>query len=142
VTAMAAARIGFSALVYALSFFFVWMILTFFVAPEWEGVTFAGRSNLAGLAISLVVMVAYGLWREKASNPREPAALSAGFTAGLGAQPCADGPEFAGPSSTKTRKVMVDSSKTIIMLMFIIVNALLFAHVLTSERIPRPSPTG
>jgi C4-dicarboxylate transporter DctM subunit len=37
----------------------------------------------------------------------------------------------------ETRKVMVDSSKTIIMLMFIIVNALLFAHVLTSERIPQ-----
>jgi C4-dicarboxylate transporter DctM subunit len=35
-----------------------------------------------------------------------------------------------------TRKVMVDASKTIIMLMFIIVNALLFAHVLTAERIP------
>jgi len=35
-----------------------------------------------------------------------------------------------------TRKVMVDASKTTIMLMFIIVNALLFAHVLTSERIP------
>ena len=35
-----------------------------------------------------------------------------------------------------THKVMVDSSRTIIMLMFIIVNALLFAHVLTSERIP------
>ena len=31
-----------------------------------------------------------------------------------------------------TRKVMVDASKTTIMLMFIIVNALLFAHVLTS----------
>jgi C4-dicarboxylate transporter DctM subunit len=31
---------------------------------------------------------------------------------------------------------MVDASKTTIMLMFIIVNALLFAHVLTSERIP------
>ena len=35
-----------------------------------------------------------------------------------------------------TRKVLVDASKTTIMLMFIIVNALLFAHVLTSERIP------
>ncbi len=36
-----------------------------------------------------------------------------------------------------TRKVMVDASKTTLMLMFIIVNALLFAHVLTSERIPQ-----
>lgn len=36
-----------------------------------------------------------------------------------------------------TRKVLVDAAKTTIMLMFIIVNALLFAHVLTSERIPQ-----
>jgi C4-dicarboxylate transporter DctM subunit len=36
-----------------------------------------------------------------------------------------------------TRKVLADSGKTTIMLMFIIVNALLFAHVLTSERIPQ-----
>ncbi|WP_417712259.1 TRAP transporter large permease [Roseibium aggregatum] len=36
-----------------------------------------------------------------------------------------------------TKKVMVDAAKTTIMLMFIIVNALLFAHVLTSERIPQ-----
>ncbi|MXN65239.1 TRAP transporter large permease subunit [Stappia sp. GBMRC 2046] len=36
-----------------------------------------------------------------------------------------------------TKKVLVESSKTTIMLMFIIVNALLFAHVLTSERIPQ-----
>lgn len=37
----------------------------------------------------------------------------------------------------ETKKVLVDSGKTTIMLMFIIVNALLFAHVLTSERIPQ-----
>lgn len=36
-----------------------------------------------------------------------------------------------------TRKVMIEASRTTIMLMFIIVNALLFAHVLTSERIPQ-----
>lgn len=39
--------------------------------------------------------------------------------------------------SDDTRKVMVDASRTTIMLMFIIVNALLFAHVLTAERIPQ-----
>ena len=36
-----------------------------------------------------------------------------------------------------TKKVLVEASRTTIMLMFIIVNALLFAHVLTSERIPQ-----
>ncbi|SDB08364.1 C4-dicarboxylate transporter, DctM subunit [Bauldia litoralis] len=36
-----------------------------------------------------------------------------------------------------TRKVLVEAGRTTVMLMFIIVNALLFAHVLTSERIPQ-----
>lgn len=35
-----------------------------------------------------------------------------------------------------TRKVMLDGAKTTVMLMFIIVNALVFSHVLVSERIP------
>ena len=35
-----------------------------------------------------------------------------------------------------TRRVMMDSSKVSIMLLFIIGNAMLFAHVLTTERIP------
>src|SRR3546814_13471496 len=36
--------------------------------------------------------------------------------------------------------VLMDASKVTIMLMFIIVNALLFAHVLTTERIPQAIP--
>jgi len=36
-----------------------------------------------------------------------------------------------------TRAVLVEAGRTTIMLMFIIVNALLFAHVLTAERIPQ-----
>ncbi len=34
-------------------------------------------------------------------------------------------------------KIVIDAARTIIMLMFIIANALLFAHVLTTERIPQ-----
>ena len=37
---------------------------------------------------------------------------------------------------TDTRKTILDGAKTTIMLMFIIVNALVFSHVLVSERIP------
>ncbi|WP_068083712.1 TRAP transporter large permease [Polycladidibacter stylochi] len=36
-----------------------------------------------------------------------------------------------------TKKVFVESAKTTVMLMFIIVNAMLFAHTLTAERIPQ-----
>jgi C4-dicarboxylate transporter DctM subunit len=131
------ARIGFSALVYALSFFFVWMILTFFVASEWEGVTFGGRA-LAGLALSVVVMVAYAMWRDPQSSPLNlPRFLLASLPVWGRNLVLMGRNSLRAMFNDETRKVMVDSSKTIIMLMFIIVNALLFAHVLTSERIPQ-----
>ena len=38
---------------------------------------------------------------------------------------------------TKVPHVLVDASKVTVMLMFIVANALLFAHVLTTERIPQ-----
>ncbi|MDB4838119.1 TRAP transporter large permease subunit, partial [Marinomonas sp.] len=38
---------------------------------------------------------------------------------------------------TESRKVMLEGTKTTIMLMFIIANALLFAHTLSAERIPQ-----
>ncbi|WP_027857505.1 TRAP transporter large permease [Marinobacterium jannaschii] len=39
-------------------------------------------------------------------------------------------------SNPEVRKVLVDASKVSMMLLFIIANAMLFAHVLTTERIP------
>jgi C4-dicarboxylate transporter DctM subunit len=90
-----------------------------------------------GLALSLAVLVAYSVWRDPASNPANMPRFIGRRPAGLGPQPRLMGRHFVGTFfHADTRKVMVDSSKTIIMLMFIIVNALLFAHVLTSERIP------
>ncbi len=131
------ARVGFSSLVYALSFFFVWMILSFFVTSEWEGVTLGGRT-LVGLALSLAVMVAYAMWRDPGSNPLNiPGYLVASLPVWGRNTSLMGRNSFRAFFNEETRKVMVDSSKTIIMLMFIIVNALLFAHVLTSERIPQ-----
>lgn len=131
------ARVGFSALVYALAFFFVWMILSFFVTSEWENVTIGGRAGV-GLIVALAVMVGYALWRDPGSNSLNlPSFLAASlpiWRRNLGLMARNAVPAFF---NADTRKVMVDSSKTIIMLMFIIVNALLFAHVLTSERIPQ-----
>lgn len=130
------ARIGFSSLVYAVAFFFVWMILSFFVAGEWDGVTGAGRA-LVGIALSLAIMVAYALWRDRESSPFNiPGYLVAGLPIwgrNLGQIGRALPRLFFNDDS---RKVLVDAARTTIMLMFIIVNALLFAHVLTSERIP------
>ncbi|VVT27206.1 TRAP transporter large permease [Hoeflea sp. EC-HK425] len=129
------ARAGFSGLVYAVAFYFVWMILSFFATSGSETVTFAGRSNL-GLAISLFILVAYTAWRGEKGIAGVPAALMAGLPI-WGRNLSLMGRNFGRAFFNEdTRKVMVDASKTTIMLMFIIVNALLFAHVLTSERIP------
>jgi len=129
------ARAGFSGLVYAVAFYFVWMILSFFATSGSETVTFAGRSNL-GLAISLFILVAYTAWRGEKGLAGVPAALMAGLPI-WGRNLSLMGRNFGRAFFNEdTRKVMVDASKTTIMLMFIIVNALLFAHVLTSERIP------
>jgi C4-dicarboxylate transporter, DctM subunit len=130
------ARLGFSALVYSAGIFFVWMILSFFVAANWEGVTFGGRA-LVGLGIALAAMIAYTVWRDRDSNPLNiPKYLIAsspiwGRNLSLMARKF-----FPAFIHEETRKVLVDAAKTTLMLMFIIVNALLFAHVLTSERIP------
>ena len=131
------AHVGFSATVYALAFFFVWMVLSFFVTADWENVTAAGRAWV-GLALSLAVMVAYAVWRDPASSPANiPRFIAAGLPV-WGRNLAMMGRHFVGAFfHADTRKVMIDSSKTIIMLMFIIVNALLFAHVLTAERIPQ-----
>ncbi|MEH6473733.1 MAG: TRAP transporter large permease subunit [Halopseudomonas sp.] len=40
------------------------------------------------------------------------------------------------PTDSDMRKVVMDASKVTIMLMFVVANAMLFAHVLTTERIP------
>lgn len=131
------ARTGFSATVYAIAFFFVWMILTFFLTAGWEGVSLSGRA-LAGLALSVCIMVAYVLWRDEERSPRNiPLLLAASlpiWRRNLALMARNLLPAFF---NEDTRKVMVDAARTTVMLMFIIVNALLFAHVLTAERIPQ-----
>ncbi|WP_299870064.1 TRAP transporter large permease subunit [uncultured Hoeflea sp.] len=128
-------RAGFSGIVYALAFYFVWMILSFFATADSDTITFAGRSNL-GLAIAVAIMVAYTAWRGDKGLIGVPSALLAGLPI-WGRNLKLMGGNFGRAFFNEdTRKVMVDASKTTIMLMFIIVNALLFAHVLTSERIP------
>lgn len=133
------ARVGFSALVYAVSFFFVWMILSFF-ASDGMGSNLAGFGPraLAGLVLSLAILIAYTMWRgEGAKLTSTPRYLAAGLPIWgrnlVLMTRCLPRAFF----NEETRKVIVDAARTTIMLMFIIVNALLFAHVLTAERIPQ-----
>ena len=130
------ARVGFKASVYGIGLFFTFMILSFFATEQFPGITIGERA-VWGLGLALASVVAYGVWRDRESNPLNlPGLLVAGLPIwgrNLGMILKAFIPAFY---NEDTRKVMVDASKTTIMLMFIIVNALLFAHVLTSERIP------
>ena len=124
-----AVRVGFIASTYAVSFYFVWLILSFFFMTETPLLSRA----LVGLVPAAVILFGYP-YKKGLANPL---AFIAGFPVwgrnfGLIARTF-----FPAMMHEDTRKVMVDSSKTIVMLMFIIVNALLFAHVLTSERIPQ-----
>jgi C4-dicarboxylate transporter, DctM subunit len=130
------ARLGFSGLVYGLSFFFVWMILTFFATENWENITFAGRAT-TGAVISVVLAASYIIWRDRDSNPLHiPGYIAASLPIWTRNLSLMGRKSIAALGDDETRKVLVDAARTTTMLMFIIVNALLFAHVLTAERIP------
>lgn len=132
----ASAQLGFKALVYAISFLFVWMILSFFATSSMANITSGGRLQI-GLVMSAAIFLAYGAWRDPKHNV---AALPGHLVASLpiwGRNLSAVLRSFFPAAvNEETRKVLVDAARTTIMLMFIIVNALLFAHVLTAERIP------
>ncbi len=130
------ARVGFSASVYGIAFFFVWMILSFFATAE-SGTVTVGDRALLGLILSLLIAALYVPWRGQVGVHHTPAFLLAGLPIWGRNLALMGRNSLAVFFNEDTRRVMVDASKTTIMLMFIIVNALLFAHVLTGERIPQ-----
>ncbi|MBA4782251.1 MAG: TRAP transporter large permease [Rhizobiales bacterium] len=131
------AKIGFSATVYAVGFFFVFMILSFFAAAELETISTGDRALFGGV-LAIALSLSYVMWRGATKNPLAIGGYLASSLPVWGRNLALMGrqsvPAMLGQD---TRKVLLDASKTTIMLMFIIVNALLFAHVLTSERIPQ-----
>ena len=131
------AVVGFKATVYGVTFLLVCLILSFFALSEVEGVTLGGRFKWS-LVASVALMVAYLVWRGRTTSPgrmislvnqgaviwvRNFAIMARGFFPALGGE--------------ETKRVILDATKTTVMLMFIIANALLFAHTLAAERIPQ-----
>ena len=129
--------VGFKATVYGVTFLLVCLILSFFALSEVEGVTLGGRFQWS-LAASVALMVGYLVWRGQTTSPgrmfslvnqgvviwaRNFAIMAKGFFPALGGE--------------ETKRVILDATKTTVMLMFIIANALLFAHTLAAERIPQ-----
>ena len=131
------AVVGFKATVYGVTFLLVCLILSFFALSEVEGVTLGGRFQWS-LVASVALMVVYLVWRGRTTSPgrmvllvnrgaviwaRNFAIMAGGFFPALGGD--------------ETKRVILDATKTTVMLMFIIANALLFAHTLAAERIPQ-----
>ena len=126
-------RIGFSASVYAVAFYLVWLILSFFFIST---TPLSTRSTIGGV-LALFILLGYPMLRgPEFGIAGLPMTIARGLPIWGRNLWLIIRKFFPALFHADTHKVMVDSSKTIIMLMFIIVNALLFAHVLTSERIP------
>jgi len=131
------ARIGFSASVYGFGVLAVWMTMSYFVVGRDSEIT-TGTRFWVGLVIAFAVMVAYTLWRDPKSNiARVPKVFVSGLPIWGSNLLLIIGKFPRAMFHDDTRNVLVEAAKTTLMLMFIIVNALIFAHVLTSERIPQ-----
>ena len=100
-------------------------------AQEFAGWGELGQSALAASGgLFLIVIIMGGIYGG-IFTPTEAAAVAAvyaGFIAVF---------VYRDIKITEVPKVLVDAAKVTIMLMFIIANAFLFAHVLTTERIPQ-----
>jgi C4-dicarboxylate transporter DctM subunit len=131
------AVVGFKATVYGVTFLLVSLILSFFALSEVEGVTLGGRFQWS-LVASVALMIVYLVWRGRTTSlgrmfslvnqgaviwVRNFAIMARGF--------------FPALIDEETKRVILDATKTTVMLMFIIANALLFAHTLAAERIPQ-----
>ena len=88
----------------------------------------AGRDSLWGLL--LIVIILGGIYGG-IFTPTEAAAVAAVYAFIIAVFVYRD------IKMTQVPKVLLDAGKVTVMLMFIVANALLFAHVLTTERIPQ-----
>ncbi|WP_417526313.1 TRAP transporter large permease [Marinomonas shanghaiensis] len=130
------ARVGFNGMVYGVSFFLVWEIMSFFAFASSETVT-GGDRALWGAIMSVIIAVFYVYKRSSKLEASIGACLAAGtpiWGRNLSMMLRGFFPSLFGEES---RKVMLEGTKTTVMLMFIIANALLFAHTLSAERIPQ-----
>jgi C4-dicarboxylate transporter DctM subunit len=132
-----AARVGFMGGVYGLSFFFVWMILSFFFTAEAGGATVHASTRAVwggGMAIVLTLMYIYKRGRQHGSIVKS---LAAGIPVWSRNLILLVKNFFPALFGSECRATMLAGTRTTVMLMFIIANALLFAHTLSAERIPQ-----
>jgi C4-dicarboxylate transporter DctM subunit len=131
------ARVGFNGSVYGVSLFIVWMILSFFATSDPDSTVTAGERALWGAVVSIALAILYTVKRSHAMNESVVHCFVSGLSIwkrNLFVLVKAFLPSMFGEES---RKTMLEGTKTTVMLMFIIANALLFAHTLSAERIPQ-----
>lgn len=130
-------RIGFKAWIYALSFLLVFLVLSFFVVGDDKTVP-ASMRYMWGFVLSACLMLSYLAWRGRGLSPGAIIRLAFGGVHILSRNLALMLRSIRGAVfGEETRHVILEATKTTIMLMFIIANALLFAHILTTERIPQ-----
>ena len=129
-------KIGFNGTAYAASFFIFWMMLAFFATANSDTVS-ASERNLAGLVIAVVMAVAYISKQAKKSGFSFGGCFAAGIKIWGRNLSLLTRKFFPALLGGDTRHTTLDGTKPTIMLMFIIANALLFAHTLSAERIPQ-----
>ncbi len=131
-----AARIGFYGSVYAVSFFLFWLIISFFATAGSETVT-TGKRVLVGLVVGFVIMFGYYLKQCRSNQLSIAHCFMLGLSVWLRNIMLLIKQFFPALFGSESRKTILDGTKTTVMLMFIIANALLFAHTLSAERIPQ-----
>lgn len=96
--------------------------------PPIREIAASGRDAIWGLLLMVIILggIYGGIF-----TPTEAAAVSAVYAAFIAVFVYRD------LGVTDVPRVLVDAGKMTVMLMFIIANAMLFAHVLTTERIPQ-----
>lgn len=96
--------------------------------PPIREIVASGREAIWGLLLMVIILggIYGGIF-----TPTEAAAVSAVYAAFIAVFVYRD------LGVTDVPRVLVDAGKMTVMLMFIIANAMLFAHVLTTERIPQ-----
>jgi C4-dicarboxylate transporter DctM subunit len=130
------AKIGFYGTAYAASFVIFWMMLAFFATANSKTIS-ATERNITGLVISVVLAAVYIITQAKTINVSAATCLQGGIKIWGRNLSLMVRKFFPALFGSDTRRVMLEGTKTTIMLMFIIANALLFAHTLSAERIPQ-----
>lgn len=131
-----AAKIGFNGSVYAVSFMLFWLIISFFATAGSETIT-TGKRIIVGLIVGFVIMFGYYLKQCRSTQLSITNCFISGLSVWVRNIVLLIRQFFPALFGSESRKTILDGTKTTVMLMFIIANALLFAHTLSAERIPQ-----